>query len=177
MPSLAARTRDAVRARPPLRTALAAGALNHTAAARLLVEDLGLAAEDREAVTAALRRYADDLTVERTERAATVRMVTGVGVGAGVEPGTEAAEDGLLALGETAVREGAGDGTALVIEGDDADPETLSAVLGRLAAEGIDVRAAGAGDGRAVAVVGRRDGATAVRVVEDALTAVTTVTE
>jgi hypothetical protein len=173
MPSLAARTRDAVRARPPLRTALAAGALNHTAAARLLVEDLGLAAEDREAVTAALRRYADDLTVERTERAATVRMVTGVGV----EPGTEAAEDGLLALGETAVREGAGDGTALVIEGDDADPETLSAVLGRLAAEGIDVRAAGAGDGRAVAVVGRRDGATAVRVVEDALTAVTTVTE
>ncbi|PSQ40560.1 hypothetical protein BRD10_02000, partial [Halobacteriales archaeon SW_12_71_31] len=61
--TIAARTREAVRARPALRTALAADAVNYTAAARLIATDAAVDADDddHEAVAAALRRYADEL--------------------------------------------------------------------------------------------------------------------
>ncbi len=180
MPSLAARTRAAVRRRPALRAALAAGAVNHTAAARLLAADLDLAADDHDAVAAALRRYGDALTLSRSTVTASVRMVTGVGTvaadgdGDSDDPGSSAT---LLSVGDRAVREGAGSETALVVEGSDVDARSLSAVLPRLAAEGVSVETTGATAGRAVVVVPRRAGADAVRAVEDALDAVPTVHE
>ena len=57
--SLASDTRDAVRRRSFLHAALAAGVVNYTAAARYL--DVG----EEEAVVAALRRYAEELTAEQ----------------------------------------------------------------------------------------------------------------
>ncbi len=174
MASLAERTREAVRRRPALRTALAAGAVNHTAAARLLAEAVGATDDDLEAVAAALRRYADALSVERTDAGRSVRMVTGVGVVEGDDGGADA--ERLLAVGDSAVVAGAGDHTALVVDGA-GDGATLAAVLARLDAEGVAVAAAGAGGDGAVVVVGRRDGADALRAVEDALGAVPRVTE
>jgi hypothetical protein len=55
--SLASETRDAVRARPFLHDALAAGVVNYAAAARAL--DIG---GDVDAITAALRRFAEELS-------------------------------------------------------------------------------------------------------------------
>jgi hypothetical protein len=54
--NVAERTREAVRRRPFLHDALAAGVVNYAAAAEFLDVDRG-----DDAVTAALRRYADDL--------------------------------------------------------------------------------------------------------------------
>lgn len=176
MPSLAARTREAVRARPALRVALAAGAVNHTAAARLIAADLDLGTDDHDAVAAALRRHAEELRLERGERQGSVRMVTGVGV-VDAAGETESGSDTLLVVGDRVVREGAGSQTALVLEGRDVDARALSAALARLDAEGIDVAAAGVSEDTAVLVVGRRDGADGVRAVEDALDSVFVVAE
>jgi len=167
MASLAERTREAVRCRPALRTALAASAVNHTAAARLLAEEVGATGDDLEAVAAALRRYAETLSLDRADTGGSVRMVTGVGLvdADGADTGNA---DHLLSVGDRAVVEGAGDHTALVVDGAGGGT-TLAAVLARLDAEGVAVPAAGASDGHAVVVVGRRDGADAVRAVEDAL--------
>ena len=163
--SLAAETREAVREHPFVLDALRAGVLNHSAAAVWLVEEAGLDG-DPDAVATALRRFREDLPpYETDERAASVSMRSGVTVETDdVDP---AETDVLLRVAGDAVVPGGRD-TAILATGD-VDAAALAAALRRLSAIDVDVSAVGvAGDTLAV-VVARRDGATAVRVVEAAL--------
>lgn len=150
----AAATRAAVDDHPFLRRALRAGVVNHAAAARFLDVD-----GDEDAVAAAIRRYSEDLPeYEATEREAHVSMQSGLG----------ASDDGLLVVAGEGFAPGEGDLTALLATGD-VDTRTLAAALERLHVSGVEPVAAGvAGESLAV-VVERRDGADALRVVEDAL--------
>lgn len=153
--TVAADTREAVREHPFLETAIRAGVVNYSAAARFL--DVG----EVEAVTAALRRYAEELDdYESPARRASVSMRSGVGPVDG--------DDGLLVVGETAFAADSGDCTAVVASGD-VDADALADVLARLRTAEVVVEAAAGADGTLVVVVGRRDGANAVRAVEDAL--------
>ncbi|MYL68471.1 DUF7523 family protein [Halorubrum distributum] len=176
--SLAAETREAVRAHPFVRDALRAGLVNHSAAATWLAERADLNG-DPDAIAAALRRFREDLPAYETEsRTASVTMRSGVGVvddaddaadaGAGDSGADDA--DALLRVGDAAVVDG-GDRTAILATGD-ADAAALADALGRLAAADVDVGAAGVAGDALVCVVPRRDGASAVRVVEAALDAV-----
>lgn len=172
--SLAADTREAARARPFVLDALRAGVLNHSAAAAWLADeaDLGGGDADTDAIATALRRFRGDLPAYATaERAASVSMRSGVGV---VEGERDAADDGdpLLGVGGAAVVPEGRD-TAVLATGD-VDAGALATVLRRLDAADVDVEAAGVAGDALVVVVGRRDGATAVRVAEDALAAVPT---
>ncbi|MUV87904.1 hypothetical protein GJ631_15425 [Natronomonas sp. CBA1123] len=154
--TVAADTREAVREHPFLETALRAGVVNYSAAARFL--DVG----EVEAVTAALRRYAEELDAyEPPDRRASVSMKSGVGPAGG---------DGeaLLVVGDAAFAAGGGDSTAVVASGD-VDVDALADVLGRLRTADVGVEAAAGTEGSLVVVVGRRDGANAVRAVEDVL--------
>ncbi|KTG13332.1 DUF7523 family protein [Haloferax profundi] len=161
--SLAADARDAVRERPFLLDALRAGVVNYAAAAAYL--DLG----DDDAVAAALRRFADDLSdLESASREVTVTMRSGVGlVGEDID-----ASDGDPVLSVAGVElAGGGPLTAIIAEGD-VGTDYLTTVLARLDAESVVVDAAGvAGDTLAV-VVPRRQGAAALRIVESASNAI-----
>lgn len=149
--SMAAETRRAVRKHPFLYEALRAGVVNYSAAARYL----GLGDED--AVVAALRRYATELPDPSNETdEIRVTMHSGVGPTDG---------DPMLVVGDTALGADGGDATAVVANGD-IDASVLRRALGRLAAEDIDVEAAGVTEGSMTLVVGRRDGPDAVRAVE-----------
>jgi hypothetical protein len=153
--TVAADARAAVRDHPFLETALRAGVVNYTAAARFL--DVG----DEEAVAAALRRYAAELDdLAPTERRASVSMRSGV---APVDD-----DAALLSVGETAFAADGGSSTAVVAEGT-IEAATLADVLGRLRTADVQVVAAAAAEGTLVIVVGRRDGPDAVRAVEAAL--------
>ncbi|WP_423996407.1 DUF7523 family protein [Halorubrum trapanicum] len=177
--SLAAETREAVRARPFVRDALRAGLVNHSAAAAWLAERADLDG-DPDAIAAALRRFREDLPAYETEsRAASVTMRSGVDVVDDADDSDSAAGDGdsgaaeadaLLRVGDAAVVDG-GDRTAILATGD-VDTAALADALGRLAAGDVDVAAAGVAGDALVCVVPRRDGASAVRVVEAALDAV-----
>ena len=169
--SLAADTREAVRKRPFLLDALRAGLLNYSAAATWLVDDADLDG-DPDAVATALRRFREGLPSYTTEsRSATVSMRSGVGLADGDdEDETNNAADTLLHVGSVAVTDGGRD-TAVLATGD-VDAAALAEVLDRLLAADIDPLAAGvAGESLAV-VVGGREGATAVRIVEAALASV-----
>jgi hypothetical protein len=158
--TVAADTREAVRKRPFLETALRAGVVNYTAAARFL--DVG----ETEAVAAALRRYAEELDdYEEPDRRASVSMKSGVGP---VDADGETDADGLLQVGGTAFAADGGDYTAVVADGD-VDAGALVDVLGRLRTADVAAEAAAAAEGTLAVVVGRRAGANAVRAVEDAL--------
>lgn len=158
--SLASRTREAVRSHPFLYDALRGGVVNYTAAARFL--DLG--ADDHEAVVAALRRYADDLSEYDPARTdARVSMESGLG-----ETDRDAATDPLLTVGDTALVPGEGRLTGILATGD-VDAAALGHVLNHLRAEGIAVTAAGVAGDALLVVVERRAGADAVRAVEAAL--------
>ncbi|ELZ34134.1 DUF7523 family protein [Halorubrum distributum] len=176
--SLAAETREAVRAHPFVRDALRAGLVNHSAAATWLAERADLNG-DPDAIAAALRRFREDLPAYETEsRTASVTMRSGVGVvddaddAADAGAGDSGADDAgaLLRVGDAAVVDG-GDRTAILATGD-VDAAALADALGRLAAADVDVGAAGVAGDALVCVVPRRDGASAVRVVEAALEAV-----
>ena len=161
--SLAADARDAVRERPFLLASLRAGVVNYAAAAASL--DLG----DDDAVAAALRRFADDLPELDTEtRDVTVTMRSGVGlVGEDID---ESTDEPILSVAGVELA-GGGPLTAIIADGE-VDPTFLTTVLSRLDAESVVVDAAGvAGDTLAV-VVPRRQGATALRIVESASTMV-----
>lgn len=151
--SLAAETRRAVRDQPFLYEGLRAGVINYSAAARYL--DVG----DEEPVVAALRRYAEELP-DRDDEASDVRVTMHSGVGAAGD-----ATSALLVVGDTQLAADGGDATAVVATGD-VDVTLLRRVLGRLAAEDVDVEAAGVGGESLVVVVERRDGPDAVRAVE-----------
>jgi hypothetical protein len=179
MASVAESTREAARARPFLVAALRAGVVNYAAAAAVLDVD-----GDGDSVAAALRRFAADLPpYEAGERSTRVRMRSGVGLrGAGAEAtgdgdGSGAAvggdEDGdpLLSVAGTDLVDGAGSLTAVLATGE-VDAAALAATLGRLRTADVAVEAAGVAGDALLVVVGRRDGARAVRVVEGALSAV-----
>ena len=165
--SLAADTREAARARPFVLDALRAGVLNHSAAAAWLAEAADLGGDgdaDTDAIATALRRFREELPPYATaERNASVSMRSGVGMVDDEGGGGDAGDAPLLRVGGAAVVPEGRD-TAILATGD-VDAGALAAVLRRL--DAVDV----AGDALVV-VVGRRDGATAVRVVEDALAAV-----
>ncbi|WP_096393987.1 hypothetical protein [Halorubrum trapanicum] len=172
--SLAAETREAVRARPFVRDALRAGLVNHSAAATWLAERADLDG-DPDAIAAALRRFREDLPAYETEsRTASVTMRSGVGVVDDAGDGDSGAGDAddlpLLRVGDAAVVDG-GDRTAILATGD-VDAAALADALGRLAAADVEIAAAGVAGDALVCVVPRRDGASAVRVVEAALGAV-----
>ncbi|WP_128905309.1 DUF7523 family protein [Halorubrum amylolyticum] len=173
--SLAAETREAARARPFVLDALRAGVLNHSAAAAWLADEAGLGDgegdADTDAIATALRRFREELADYATaDRAASVSMRSGVGVTEDPEDGPAA--DPLLRVGGAAVVPDGRD-TAILATGA-VDAPALAAVLRRLATAGVAIEAAGVAGETLVVVVGRRDGATAVRVVEDALAAVPT---
>ena len=169
--SLAADTREAVRARPFLLDALRAGVVNYAAAAAWLTSTAGLDG-DEEAVAAALRRFRDDLPAyAAAAHAASVSMRSGVGVVDG-PPATPEDADVLLRVGTAAVTD-AGDDTALLVTGD-VGARTLAAVLDALIAVDVSVAAAGVAGDTLLVVVSRRDGATALRTVEATLERVPT---
>jgi hypothetical protein len=151
--SLAAETREAVRAHPFVYEALRAGILNYSAAARYL--DVG----DADAVVAALRRYAEELP-EPTETERDLRVTIHSGIGPADDPA-----EALLAVGDTALTADGGDATAVVATGD-VDADLLATVLGQCLANDIDIEAAAVGDGTLVLVVDRRDGPDTVRLIE-----------
>lgn len=164
--SLAAETRDAVRARPSLLYALRAGVVNYTAAAeRLDVEG------DTDSIATALRRFAEDLPPLETEhRDVTVRMRSGVGL-AGEDVVATEEDDRVLTVGDVALVAAQGELTALVATGD-VDARALAVVCDRLAAENVLVDAAGVAGDELVVVVPQRQGATALRHVEATFEAV-----
>lgn len=164
--SLAAETRRAVDRHPFLRTALRAGVVNYTAAARYLDID-----GEIDAIATALRRYAEELPAYETEsRDVRVRMESGIGtLEGGDERGTStAADDALVTVGGTAFGPSGGDRTAIVATGG-VDTAALAAVLARLSVEDISPTAAAVADGTLVVVVARLEGANALRAVEAAL--------
>jgi hypothetical protein len=159
MSSLAARTREAVRARPFLFDALRAGVVNYTAAARWLPVE-----GDTDAVATALRRYAEELDGDAVpESGGRVDMRSGLGT-------VEDDEDALLTVADAGYAPGSGSLTGIVVAGV-AGVHTFERVLGALRAADIDVDAAGFADGTALLIVGHRDGPDAVRAVEAALDA------
>lgn len=163
--SLAAETRAAVRARPFLRDALRAGVVNYAAAARFLeADDDALAGADEETITAALRRYAEDLGGYAPPTAERARVTMRRGLGPTDDP-----ESALLRVADTLLAPDGGDLTAVTAAGDGIDPRTLGHALGRLDAEGVAVGAAGATDGVLLVAVAGRDGPDALRVVEEAV--------
>ncbi|MFO7832929.1 MAG: hypothetical protein R6V31_02455 [Halohasta sp.] len=167
--SLAAATREAVRDRPALYEALAAGVVNYTAAADALDVD-----GDREAIATALRRFAADLDPPDTEaRSITVRLhsdpetveallsVDGATAGGSAETG-----DGRAA--ETPAID---DPTAVAVTGA-VDARLLAAVLDRLRIAEVPVGGAGVVGESLVVVVPRREGSTALRLIESTAEAV-----
>ncbi|MGM0683558.1 MAG: DUF7523 family protein [Halobacteriota archaeon] len=175
--SLAADTREAARARPFVLDALRAGVLNHSAAAAWLADEADLGDgdgdADTDAIATALRRFREELPAYATaERAASVSMRSGVGLNEDADDAEATDADSLLRVGGAAVVPEGRD-TAVLATGD-VDTGALATVLRRLDAAGVAVAAAGVAGDALVVVVGRRDGATAVRVVEAALTSVPT---
>ena len=160
--STAEATRDAVRRRPFVLSALRAGVLNYTAAASFLdVEG------ETDAVATALRRFGDELPSFDTEsRDARVTMQGGVAV----EAADEAEREPLLRVGDSAVVDG-GSLTAVLATGA-VDARALGTVCSRFAAEGVELHAAATAGESLVVVVGRRDGPTAVQLVESVLDSV-----
>ncbi|UIO99293.1 hypothetical protein Hbl1158_12240 [Halobaculum sp. CBA1158] len=186
--TVAEETREAVRERPFLLDALRAGVVNYAAAASLLDLDA-----DADAVATALRRFGDDLRDERAARGdavtadgdptadggARVTMHRGVGRVAVADDASDGGTlDGetldadatdhsgpVLRVGGVAYALDAGDATAVLARGS-VDAGVLERVLGRLRTAGVAVEAAGATPEGLAVVVGRRDGASALRVVE-----------
>lgn len=153
--SLAAETRAAVRRRPFLHDALRAGVVNYAAAARML--DVG---SDEEAVAVALRRFAEDLPPSEPVDA-DVRVT----MHGGLRPTTT---DPLLRVGDHGFSPGGGPLTGVLATGSVA-PRGLAHVLDLLRTHGVDVTAAGVAGEALIVVVPRRNGAAAVRHVEDGL--------
>ncbi|WP_266076474.1 DUF7523 family protein [Haladaptatus caseinilyticus] len=158
--SLAETTREAVRSRPFLYSALRAGILNYTATARFLSDEVG---DDTDAISTALTRFADDVPDFHAERR-DVRVVMQSGLGM-------ADDDPLLVVGDAGFTPDSGSLTAVIAAGN-VDAAALSHVLARLVTDDISVIAAAVAEESLVVVVERRDGANAVRGVEDALDSV-----
>ncbi|AGB15977.1 hypothetical protein Halru_1364 [Halovivax ruber XH-70] len=159
--SLAAATRDAVDEYPFLVDALRAGICNYTAAARFLDVD-----GEVDAVATALRRYGEALTeYETASRDVRVTMESGI------EP-VEEPDAALLQVGEIALGPGRGDQTAIVATGE-IDASGVAGAMARCRVDGIDLDAVSFVAGSTAAfVVSRRDGANALRGIENSFDAV-----
>lgn len=153
MPSLAEATRTAVDAHPFVRDALRAGVINYSAAARFLDVD-----GTDEAVATALRRYAEDLPSVET-RTGDVRVTMQSGVGRGEE-------GSLLAVDGTSYAPDEGSLTAIQAVGA-VDAALLGTVASRLSHASVEVEAIGVTGESLVVLVERRDGTTALSIVED----------
>ncbi|AUV81466.1 hypothetical protein C2R22_07185 [Salinigranum rubrum] len=165
--SLASEARDAVRKRPILYDALRTGVVNYRAAADRLDLD-----GDPEAVATALRRFAAELDPLTTRSVETpVRMQSGVSLveeeAVDIDP-----DDLVVAVGGKRVVRG-GEMTAIRASGG-VDASACRHVLACLETASVVVDSVGAVAGDLVVVVPRRQGATALRVVEDALSSVPT---
>ncbi|MEZ3116921.1 hypothetical protein RYH80_13480 [Halobaculum sp. MBLA0147] len=149
--TVAERTREAVRARPFLHDALAAGVVNYAAAAATLEVDAG-----QEAVTAALRRYAEELSPPGDAGEARARLHRDlVVVGADESGDTTAASEGNDGSpDDTTVSEG-NDGSLddTTVASDDT-PEPLLVVGGRRL---VDAAATGQRRGDLAAVLATGD--------------------
>ncbi|MGM0398598.1 MAG: DUF7523 family protein [Halobacteriota archaeon] len=153
MSSLAAATREAVDAYPFVRDGLRAGVVNFSAAARFLDVDGG-----NEAIATALRRYAEELPeIDSRDGGVRVTMQSGIGTGDG----------SILAVGGVSFAEDAGSLTAIQAHGD-VDARLLATVAARLADAAVGVEGVGLTGDSLVVVVERRDGTTALTIVEDA---------
>jgi hypothetical protein len=194
--TLAAETRAAIRRRPFLREALRAGVVNYAAAARLLdvegehsavvaalgryaeaLPDYGESArETRVTMRSGLgERAADperesDADDESPERGSVDEREdeSGSERGRGTENGGEAAAAPLLRVGDRVLVPEAGTRTAILVTGA-VDGRVLSCVLARLVVEDRSPVAAGFAGRALVIVVSRRDGPSALRLVESAL--------
>lgn len=153
--SLAAETREAVRAEPFLLEALRAGVVNYAAAARWL--DVS---DDYDAVSTALRRFAGDLP-DRAPQHCDVRVSMHSGI-------AKTQEDGLLRVGDETYGGNSGSLTGIIASGD-VSPRALAFTLAVLAAHEIEPAAAGAGVDSLVILVDRAAGPSALRLVEGAL--------
>ncbi|SIQ98666.1 DUF7523 family protein [Natronorubrum daqingense] len=161
--SLAADARRAADSHPFLITALRAGIVNYTAAARFLEVD-----GETDAVATALRRYAEELPTHETRaRDARVTMESGIGP---VEPGSDHAvlEEALVTVAGSAFGPTGGDSTAVIATGE-VGATALAEVLQQLSRSGVEPQSAGVGDESLIVVVDRLEGANALRAVEDAL--------
>lgn len=117
--SIAERTREAVRKRSSLLDAPRTGAANYRAVATMLDVDA-----NEGAVTAALRRFVDDLPdCEDMKHSMRVCVQRGVGI-----TGVADAEDPLLVVGDRAVAADDGSSTALFGTGD-VDARALARAL------------------------------------------------
>lgn len=162
--SLAAATRRAVDRHPFLVAALRAGVVNYTAAARYLDVD-----GEPEAIATALGRYAEELSAyETSERTATVRMQSGVGVIDGEEDPDGTSDRGLLTIGGVTLGSSTGSNTAIIVTGS-VDSTALAAAIEALAIDDVDPNAAAVADETMVLVVDRRDSASALRTIEETL--------
>ncbi|ELY97057.1 hypothetical protein C482_14199 [Natrialba chahannaoensis JCM 10990] len=172
--SLAAETRRAVEAHPFLVTALRAGIVNYTAAARFLSGDeretatgessdeIGEINGDIDAIATALRRYAEELPAATHDaRDVSVRMESSIGTVD--DPGSA-----LVTVGGTAFGSNGGDLTAIYATGA-VDAAALATTLESLAVREIEPVAAAVGNETLIVIVERREGANAVRTVEGAL--------
>ena len=156
--SLAKRTREETRRYPFLVEAMRAGVLNYTAAARFL--DVG----DTEPVAAALRRYSDELPPLRTEgNDVRLRMITGIG-------DSSETEETLIQIDGNQFGRGSGNLTAIVADGA-MSVRVIGRVLWQLAEFEVSVYASAMDGNRLVIVTDRLDGPSALRVVEETLTA------
>ncbi len=165
--SLASEAREAVREQPCLYDALRAGVVNYRAAADHLDLD-----GDPEAVATALRRFAAELDPMTTRSVETpVRMQSGVSLADEEEEAIDP-DDLVVAVGGTQIVRG-GDMTAIRASGG-VDASACRHVLACLETASVVVDSVGAVAGDLVVVVPRRQGATALRVVEGALSSVPT---
>lgn len=156
--SLAEETRRAVRSYPFLYEALRAGVLNYTATARFL--DLG----EVETVTAALRRYGEELDTEKQE------IVTDVQVR--MQSGLECQSDSgnaLLSVGDRAYGPASGGSLTGIIVSGDLTQSVLAEVLDQCRIKEITIESAAVCEETLVAVTDQRDGPTVLRIVEDVL--------
>ncbi len=165
--SLAEATRNAARRRPFLLAALRAGVVNYTAAARFLADEVGVG-DDTDAISTALSRFADELPLYETEsRDARVTMQSRLGRTDGDGDGDD---ESILSVGGMRFAPDSGSLTGVIVTGTP-DGSVLAAVLSRLLAEDVEIVAAGVAESLVV-VVKRRDGANAVRFIEESLNAV-----
>ncbi|WP_049970973.1 DUF7523 family protein [Haladaptatus cibarius] len=164
--SLAETTREAVRRHPFLYSALRAGVLNYTATARYLSDEIG---DDTDAIATALNRFSDEVPEYDTDsRDVRVTMQSGLGEQDGLG---ESDQRPILTVGDTGFAPDTGSMTAVLATGN-VDATALAHALSRLAVDDISVVAAAVADESLIVVVGRRDGANAVRAVENALDSV-----
>ncbi|MCT9096837.1 hypothetical protein [Haloarchaeobius sp. HME9146] len=161
--TLARETRDAADEHPFLLSALRAGVVNYSAAARFLAVD-----GEAEAVATALRRYADALPeFETGSRDVRVTMQSGIG------PVPEAADDEpLLRVSEQGYGKTAGGESTAILATGAVDAAFCQQALGQLETDDVGVSALGFDGGALVVLVGRREAANALRAVEAAAEAV-----